>query len=380
MEPMLELNERSPLLYEESLDELMSDRDGFEPVITGLAYRGLKTTVVGLSKAGKSFTVWMLAKDAVRNGLRIKVLAEDPRDIVLDRLRTFELTDDYGDGFHVTRRGHEEVRHLTWPEIVERLAQETVRERYDAVVIDTLRPWLGLQEGQSDSAEVMGRAIDGLSPICEVGAAVIVIHQAPWSDDRARGSTEIHAASDLVFVVKGQGYGPREIKYLGGRVDGIEESRNIRWTGTDHQELGEMRLDKAQRVVEVLKAIESATEPLTIEELEDATEFSERSLWRYITALEGRFLIVRVPGAALPGGGREPDRWRKPGAFTGLMSDPDGLTKGTGTPATSVNLESTSGNGSSDLAISTSVDNSTGTVRIASDEAAVLHRRNGHRS
>jgi AAA domain len=378
MEPMLELNERSPLLYEESLDELMSDRDGFEPVIPGLAYRGLKTTVVGLSKAGKSFTVWMFATDAVRAGRRIKVLAEDPRDVVLDRLRTFGLTDDYGDGFRVTRRGHEEVRKLKWREIVEKLAEETARERYDAVVIDTLRPWLGLQEGQSDRPEVMGAAIDGLSPICEAGAAVVVIHQAPWDGDRARGSTEIHAASDLLFIVKGEGYGVRSIKYIGGRVDGIEESRNIRWTGTEHQDLGAMRPDKANRVVEVLKAIETATEPMTIEELEDATEFSERSLWRYLAKLEARVLVIRVPGAVIPGEGREPDRWRKPGTFTGMLSDPDGLTEGTGSTGTSVNLEGNPWSTTSpDVARTTRGASSSG--GIAPDEAAVLHRQNGER-
>src|SRR6266545_1939412 len=57
-----------PLLYVESRDELLNgSTDSFDAIIEAFAYRGLKTLVVGLSKAGKSYTAWARAADACLN-------------------------------------------------------------------------------------------------------------------------------------------------------------------------------------------------------------------------------------------------------------------------------------------------------------------------
>jgi hypothetical protein len=63
--------------------------------------------------------------------------------------------------------------------------------------------------------------MDALSAVTEAGAAVVIIHQAPWDKLRARGSTEHHATVDLIFGVSGEGVGPRTIKYIGGRVQDL---------------------------------------------------------------------------------------------------------------------------------------------------------------
>jgi hypothetical protein len=253
----------------------------------------------------------------------VKYLTEEARSTVADKLRTFSLMDEYGSGFRVSRKPHDRVRGVPWEKVVLDLAEEVRREHIDLVIVDTLRPWLGLDADESNKSEIMGPAIDALAPVCEAGAAVVVITQAPWEKLRARGSTETHAASDLIFGITGEGKGPREIRYLGGRVEEVEERRTLRWTGDHAEDLGRMRSDRAQHVGELLRVLDGAGEPLTVEQLEDRTPFSEKSIRRWLGQLEDRGLVVREPGAPIPGQGSTPDGWRRPGRFTALFAEDD---------------------------------------------------------
>lgn len=308
-------------LYVETLDELLGDGEAFDPVIDKLAYRGLKTLVVGLSKAGKSFTLWAKSAEAIRNGRCVLYLSEEPRGTVADKVRSFGLVGQYGEAFYVSRRQHDEVRNVKWSEIVERLALDVQSKGIDLVVIDTLRPWINLDGEESNNADKVGKAIDALSAVCEAGAAVVVIHQSPWDSDRARGSTEYHASSDIILVVKGEGSGPRTIKHMGGRVEGIPDIQTFRWTGSSMEDLGKMRHDKAERLVEVLQVVEVATEPLTAEQVAEQTDYSLRSVQRWLEDLADRYKVRRIEGAVVPGHGQEPDRWERPPEFLAALVD-----------------------------------------------------------
>jgi DNA-binding transcriptional ArsR family regulator len=303
-----------PLLYVESLAELSGGAETFDPIISHLAYRGLKTLVVGLSKAGKSWTTWAKCAEAVRAGRRVLYLSEEPRATVVDKVRTFGLEDAYGKSFFVSRRQHNAVRLLPWAEVVDRLAKDVEEQRIDLAVVDTVRPWIALAGDESNSADAVGKAIDALSPVCEAGAAVMVLHQSPWSGKRARNSTEFHAATDLIFHVEGEGNGPRTIKYLGGRVEDVPDLQTFRWAGGQGEDLGRMRHDTAERVDEVLRVLESAGESLTAQELADQTDYSLRSVQRWLGELERTGKVIRTEGEHKLEG-REPDRWTRAGAL-----------------------------------------------------------------
>jgi DNA-binding transcriptional ArsR family regulator len=297
-------------LYEESLDELLGEGETFVPVIDGIAYRGLKTLVVGQSKAGKSFTLWAKVADAVRAGARVKYLSEEARETVGDKVRTFGLMDYYGDAFRVSRRSHGEVQPLPWNKIVDALVEEVNELKLDVVVVDTLRPWLAVSGDESNSDGIIGPAMDALSAVTEAGAAVVIIHQAPWDKLRARGSTEHHATADLIFGVSGEGYGPRTVKYLGGRLQEVPETQTIRWTAEGGvEDLGKMRHDTASRAADILRDLEVAQgEPLTAEEIAVDVEMTVRTVQRHLVRLEHRGKVARLEGAHTPEG-REPDRW-----------------------------------------------------------------------
>ncbi len=313
-----------PLLYVESRDELLNGSTAsFDAIIDAFAYRGLKTLIVGLSKAGKSWTAWARAAEAVRRGKRVMYLSEEPRATVADKLRTFGLEEALGVSFFVSRRQHQEVRLLPWGEVVERLAKDVAGLEIDLVVIDTMRPWVNLDGSESNDADRIGRALDALSPVGEAGAAVIVLHQAPWEGKRARNSTEFHAASDLIFHIEGQGKEPRTIKYVGGRVEDVPEIQTFRWTDAGGEDLGRMRHAKAARLDEVLRMVEQADEPVTAQEIADRTDYSLRSVQGWLSDLSKRYMITRVEGKPSPDGGSEPDRWTRAGAFTKMLQEPE---------------------------------------------------------
>jgi hypothetical protein len=309
------------LLYVESKDELLDGAEAFDPIIPTFAYRGLKTLVVGLSKAGKSFTTWARSADAVRLGKRVLYLTEESRGTVTDKLRTFGLEDAVGKTFFVSRRQHQEVRLLPWSEVVDRLAKDVAGAEIDLVVVDTMRPWVNLNGDESNSADRIGRALDALSPVCEAGAAVVVLHQSPWEGKRARNSTEFHAASDLIFHVEGEGEGPRTIKYVGGRVEGVPSIQTFRWTTAGGEDLGKMRHDKANRLDEVLRVIEASEQPMTAEEIASKTDYNVRSVQRWLADLDKWSKVLRVDGAMVPGHGQEPDRWTRAGTWLGLLAE-----------------------------------------------------------
>jgi hypothetical protein len=219
-----------PLLYVESADELMNGAETFDPIVEALAYRGLKTLIVGLSKAGKSWTLWARCAEAVKAGKCVLYLTEEPRATVTDKLRTFGLEEAYGDTFLVVRKQNEHVANLPWEEVVERLAKDVRGLDTDLVVVDTVRPWVKLDGESANSADAVGPAMDALSPVCEAGAAVVVLHQSPWEGKRARNSTEFHAASDLIFHVDGE--------------VGTEDYQVCRWPGRGHPQHPDVPLDR----------------------------------------------------------------------------------------------------------------------------------------
>jgi hypothetical protein len=95
--------------------EMLDDApESFAAVIPHLAYRGMRALVVGQSKAGKSYFTWAQAADAVRAGMRVLYLTEEPRDAVTDKLHKFGLH-DAGDLFLLVRKSA--VFNLHWKDV-----------------------------------------------------------------------------------------------------------------------------------------------------------------------------------------------------------------------------------------------------------------------
>lgn len=305
-----------PLPLESPADILADAGDDYMPVIPDLAFRTLKTLLVGRPKGGKSFLLWAKAAEAVRAGLRVLYLTEEPRQTVADKLRVFGLED--ADGFRIVRRTR--LPDGRWKTIAGYITETVKARHFDLVIVDTARAWFNLAGDESNSADVIGPALDALSAVCDLGAAAVVVHQAPWDSKRARNSTEFHAAVDLIFHVAGEGSEPRTIKYVGGRVDSVPDERTFRWSDGVAEDLGKMRHSKATRVDEVLHAIDKAEEPLTAEEIADKTDYNVRSIQRWLKELERDDKVVRESGKHFLQG-QEPDRWRRSGGFLKLLSE-----------------------------------------------------------
>ncbi len=302
------------LLPVETADDILRGTpEMFDPVLVNLAYRRLRTLVVGQSKAGKSFTIWARMVDAVRDGRRILYLTEESRDTVADKLRTFGLEES--GPVMIVRKSHPDLLGKRWGEIAAMIVATARAHRADLVVIDTARAWFGLKDDQGNSADVIGACLDALDPLREENAAVVTLHQAPWDKHRARGSTEFHAANDLIFAVVGEGKMPRTIKYVGGRVESIPEEQTLRWSHGRGEDLGRMRRDVVEGIDEVLGVLETATRGLTIEEVlnELEVEATERTVRRWLAKLEQRGKVRREKGEPVPGEGGTPDRWFRVG-------------------------------------------------------------------
>lgn len=287
----------------------------FDAVIADLAYRGMRTLVVGQSKAGKSYFTWAQSAAAVRAGLRVLYLSEEPLAAVNDKLRTFNL-EEAGDLFLVVRKSA--VFNLQWKDVCAQLEKAVTARAFDLVIVDTARPWFGLTHDEGNSADAVGHALDLLSQACGDMAAVVVLHQAPWDKGRARGSTEFHAAVDLIFGVNGQGKTPRTIKYVGGRIDSIPEQRSFRWADGHGEDLGVIkRREKAENLDKVLRVLEEAEDPLTADTIADGAELHVRTVQRTLADLDKLNKVVRTKGRVLGkgghGGGGEPDRWSRRG-------------------------------------------------------------------
>jgi hypothetical protein len=266
--------------------------------------------------------LWAKVAETLAAGKRVLYLSEEPSTTIRDKARTFGLVES--EGLWVLRRGAGAVFNLQWFEVCARLEEDVRSVSVDLVVIDTARPWLALDGEESNAADRIGKLIDKLTPVCEAGAAVVVLHQAPWTAKRARGSTEWHAAVDLIFHVDGEGHSPRTVKYVGGRVDEVPEIQTFRWDGSQMQDLGKMRHDRANRLDEVLTALEKAGGPLTVEELAEGTDYNERSIRRWLGQLDDRGQVARIPGSAQQGHGKTPDRWeRRHARFADLLDELD---------------------------------------------------------
>jgi DeoR/GlpR family transcriptional regulator of sugar metabolism len=82
-----------------------------------------------------------------------------------------------------------------------------------------------------------------------------------------------------------------------------------------------MRHDKAERLDEVLRIVEAASEAMTPSEIAEQTDYNERSVQRWLSELAAKAKVVRVEGKVVPGHGGEPDRWRRPGPLTALLTE-----------------------------------------------------------
>ena len=321
----VEVEERE-LPWRTPAEMLTGAPETFDAVIADLAYRGMKTLVVGQSKAGKSYFTWAQSAAAVKAGLRVLYLTEEPQAAVNDKLRTFGL-EDAGDLFLIVRKST--VFNLTWAGVCEQLAKAVASRAFDLVIVDTARPWFGLQHEQGNSDGDVGPALDILTQACGETAAVVVLHQAPWNNDRARGSTEWHAAVDLIFTVSGQGKAPRTIKYFGGRIDSIDEQRSFRWANGHGEDLGVIkRREKAENLDMVLGVLEESDHPLTADQIADTAELHIRTVQRTLADLDKLNKVVRKKGRVLGkeghGGGREPDQWSRRGIdFEALLDGSD---------------------------------------------------------
>ena len=111
LHPELRLRSETPAQLIAGPDE------DFDPVIPGLAYRELKTLVVGLSKAGKSFLLWAKVREVLAAGGRVMYLSEEPRATLRDKMRTFGLLES--DGLWVVRRSADGVYDLPWRKVCE---------------------------------------------------------------------------------------------------------------------------------------------------------------------------------------------------------------------------------------------------------------------
>lgn len=140
-----------------------------------------------------------------------------------------------------------------------------------------------------------------------------VHHQAPWDKKRARGSTEFHAAVDLVFAIEGQGTDPRTITYVGGRVESVPDVQTFRWAHGQGEDLGKMQHRTAANIDGVLDALEAAPGGLTVGAIAEGVDASEASVKRWLGQLERRGKVRREPGSVEPGRGRTPDRWYRHG-------------------------------------------------------------------
>jgi hypothetical protein len=312
------------LLFESAADILNGSSETFVPIIQDLAFRGLKTLLVGQSKAGKSFTTWAKVGEVVAGGGSVIYLSEEPRAAIGDKLKRFGLIEAPPDRFLVLRRTADKNGLRSWGEVVQAIASRCEQVSVDLVVVDTARPWFKLSGDESNSADVIGRAFDSLSEVTEQGTAILVLHQAPWSSTRARGSTEFHASADLIFHVDGQADGPRTVRFVGGRVDTIPAIQTFRWDGQGHVEsLGKARADRAVRMDEVLTLLERSPEPMSVDEVAEAIDCSRKTAERTIRQLEGQGLVTRIPGRINPGRGSEPDRFRRAGRFSSLLAISD---------------------------------------------------------
>ncbi|MGH2966212.1 MAG: AAA family ATPase [Solirubrobacterales bacterium] len=299
-----------PLPFQTPEQLINASSESFDVMLEHIAYRGLKSLVVGQSKAGKSFTTWALCSQAVKNGRRVLYLTEEPRQTVAAKLHRFGL-DTAGNSFRVLLRTSDGLDDQSWAQVAEKLALAVTMGRVDVVVVDTARPWFAIDGDGSNTADIIGPAMDALSAASAAGAAVVVLHQAPWTGKRARGSTEFHAAADLIFHVDGEGHGPRTIHYVGGRVEDVPQVQTIRLdAGGNVEDLGKMQHRTAERMGDLLRILEQASGPMTVAELADETDYSQRSIREHLVRLESRARVVRREGV-ITSAGREPTRWRR---------------------------------------------------------------------
>jgi DNA-binding transcriptional ArsR family regulator len=302
-----------PLPMETPTDILEGGGDGFDAVIENLAYRRLKTLVVGRAKNGKSYLLWAKSAEIVRDGARVLFLTEESPSTISDKLHLFGLED--AEGFWVVRRTALPAER--WNTVAKRVAETVARYEVDLVIVDTARAWFNLASDESNSADIIGPAIDALSEACG-GAGIVVLHQSPWGGNRARGSTEFHAAVDLIFAISGEGAEPRTIKYVGGRVGSIPDVQTLRLVEGVGEDLGALRHDTAASLSRVLDALEKSG-PMTVADLVAETGASDDSVRRWLKVLERSGKVHREPGVPTPDG-RTADRWLRNGYFGELAA------------------------------------------------------------
>lgn len=93
-------------------------------------------------------------------------------------------------------------------------------------------------------------------------------------------------------------------------MEKVPDTQTFRWDGSTLTDLGLMRHGKAERVDEVLRIVEASETTLATEEIAGQTDYSEKSVYRWLTELAAMKQVVRIEGKATSEG-REPDRWNQ---------------------------------------------------------------------
>jgi hypothetical protein len=87
-----------------------------------------------------------------------------------------------------------------------------------AVIVDTWADAISSGGGDENGAKDTGKAINNLKRIrAATGAVIAPIHHTGHDGDRERGSTALRAAADVMFLIKEQALGVRQITFRKGR-------------------------------------------------------------------------------------------------------------------------------------------------------------------
>ena len=207
----LKASERVPLSKRFlSVDEL-ADMPRLESLIEGALYRDTLALLVGPSGVGKSFLAldwalsvatgrkWMNRK--TRQGKAAYISAEGATGAAqrVDAWRLAWGVEIPADSFALLP----EAVNLNDEGQVDELAAFVAERKFDLVIVDTLARASGGAE--ENSATAMGVIIASLERLREAnpGACVVAVHHSGHNNERARGSSAIHAAMSTVLSVSG---------------------------------------------------------------------------------------------------------------------------------------------------------------------------------
>ena len=232
--------------HEEWLDSLLADDDAeleriaaMPMLVSGLIPSESYGYFFGASGVGKSFVVLNLAH-AIATGR--PWLGDDDFTVEQPGLVVYVAAEG-ANGVRVRKRAIEQESGIEAPLLrilpaapmmdtndgyllaetlkeLERRLGESVR----MVVLDTLSQSM---EGDQNAAEATGAFVRGCSEVQANGAAVVVVHHSGLSDEnRMRGSTNLKAAGDFEFCVKGSTEGTisihqtkaKDLEPLGGAL------------------------------------------------------------------------------------------------------------------------------------------------------------------